>query len=324
MAASRFQSIGIAGSGAVGLFYGARLARAGLDVRFLMRRDLDHARQHGIQVKSCEGDFALPQVKVVGSGRELGPCDLILVTSKTTQTPSLLPEIAGMLGPDSMILSLQNGLGAEEHLAEAFPHHPVHRGVCFVCLNRTGPAEVTHARHGAIGIGAFRPCPDPRLEAVVRLFEQAGLPCKLAPRLDDLLWKKLVWNIPFNGLGIVAGGVGTATILASPELAGRARRLMEEVIAAANVLGGQLSPGLIEQQFAQTEVMGDYLPSSVLDYRQGNPVEVEAIWTEPLRRAQAAGVPMPELARLEREIGDRLARPFKEAPAGQSENRVRG
>ena len=299
-------SVAIAGSGAVGLFYGARLARSGVDVRFLMRRDLAHARAHGIRVLSCDGDFSLASPQVGGSGEELGPCDLVLVTAKTTQTASLLPQISGMLRPDSAILTLQNGLGAEESLAAAFPTHEIHRGVCFVCLNRTGPAEVTHLRHGTVGIGAFQPKSGGRMESIAELFRRADIPCRVATDLEELLWKKLVWNIPFNGLGIAAGGVGTAAILNDPALTERARRLMAEVIAAANAEGCSLAENLIEQQFQQTAVMGDYLPSSVLDYREGKPVEVDSIWGEPLRRAHAAGVPVPELERLEREIRDRV------------------
>lgn len=307
MAPEGIQSVGIAGSGAVGLFYGARLARAGVEVRFLMRRDLAHARMHGIQVRSCDGDFQLFKPQVGGSGKEMGRCDLVLVTAKTTQTESLLPEVAGMLGPDSILVSLQNGLGAEERLAQAFPHHEVHRGVCFVCLNRTGPAEVTHLRHGAVGLGAFQPKHESRIEAVAEVFRKADLPCHVAKDLETLLWKKLVWNVPFNGLGITAGGVSTATLLKDRVLRERARRLMAEVMAAGRAHGCVLEEGLIEQQFAQTEVMGDYLPSSVLDYREGRPVEVEAIWSEPLRRARASGVAVPELERLEREIRQRVA-----------------
>ncbi|MFQ3671254.1 MAG: 2-dehydropantoate 2-reductase [Verrucomicrobiia bacterium] len=321
MASPPLRTIGIAGSGAVGLFYGARLARTGFDVRFLMRRDLPHAQRHGIQVRSPEGDFHLPRPTVAGSGADLGPCDLVLVTAKTTQTDSLLPHLHSMLHSQSTLLTLQNGLGPEETLATAFPHHTVHRGVCFVCLNRTGPAEVTHLRHGSVGIGAFRPEPDPALPAVAAAFEAAGISCKLAPHLNTLLWKKLVWNIPFNGLGIAAGGIGTAAILASPDLSARARRLMAEVIAVANALGCSIPDTLIDHQFAQTEVMGDYLPSSVLDYLAGHPVELDAIWSEPLRRAQATSVPTPELRRLETEIRHRLT-PLTSNRVGQTENRA--
>jgi len=116
--------------------------------------------------------------------------------------------------------------------------------------------------------------------------------------LDEARWRKLVWNIPFNGLAIAAGGLTTDRICADPRLATRVRELMAEVQRAAAAFGHVIADEFLQRQFEVTPAMGAYQPSSLVDFRAGREVEVEAIWGEPLRRAQRAGVAMPALAAL--------------------------
>lgn len=307
MSNSRFQSIAVVGCGAVGLFYGAKLAKAGHPVRFLMRSDFNHAREHGIRVVSEETPFHVERPAVFQNASEIGPVDLVLVTAKTTQNHSLLPVVAPLLHERSVLLTLQNGLGPEEFFAEHFPGPEIQRGVCFVCLNRTAPAEVTHLRHGSIGIGIFRAQNGNRANAVQEVFASSGIGCRIAGHLPELLWRKLVWNIPFNGLGVAHGGISTREILDSPEWKAEAEGLMREIIEAARTLGCAMPDDFVDLQIKQTEVMGAYLPSSVLDFRQGNPVELESIWEEPLRRAKAIGLSMPRLEQLVEAIRAKIA-----------------
>jgi 2-dehydropantoate 2-reductase len=115
---------------------------------------------------------------------------------------------------------------------------------------------------------------------------------------DDLLlerWRKLVWNIPFNGLSILSGGIDTATILASEPLRDVTLSLMAEVVTAANACGHALPNEAIQEQMRRTETMGAYKPSTLLDWEAGRALEIEAIWGEPLRRARAAGGQTPRL-----------------------------
>ena len=122
-----------------------------------------------------------------------------------------------------------------------------------------------------------------------------------------MLWKKLCWNVPFNGLSIAAGGVTTDRIVGDPSLRSRARRLMDEVAAAASARGHVFDEKHIRWQLEMTDGMGPYRPSSLIDYLAGREVEVEGIWGEPLRRGEAAGVAMPEMRALLNEIRGRLA-----------------
>jgi 2-dehydropantoate 2-reductase len=139
-------------------------------------------------------------------------------------------------------------------------------------------------------------------QAVVDSFNQAGVVTQHAKHLDAALWRKLCWNVPFNGLSIAAGGITTDRILADPLLVQRARDLMEEVRAAATLAGHPISDRFIAGQFPVTEKMGAYQPSSLIDYHNQKPVELESIWGEPLRRGRALGTAMPELAKLYTEL----------------------
>jgi 2-dehydropantoate 2-reductase len=132
----------------------------------------------------------------------------------------------------------------------------------------------------------------------VELSRRAGVKCNAVDDLAEARWRKLVWNVPYNGLTIAAGGITTDRILASPEWKREVRALIDEVVRAAAKFGYVITADFITEQFAHTRRMGAYQPSSLVDYLAGRAVEVEAIWGEPLRRAQAAGVAMPHLGKL--------------------------
>jgi 2-dehydropantoate 2-reductase len=294
--------IGVIGSGAMGCYYGARLAQHGHDVRFLMRGDLAVVRQAGLKVKSCAGDFELPQVQAFGTTAEMGPCDLVLIAIKTTANADLASLLPPLLHEGTVIVTLQNGLGNEAHLASLHRADQVLGGVCFVCINRLGPGLIDHISDGDVALGEFEGGPRPRTEAISALLNACGIPSPVEPSLAVVRWKKLVWNIPFNGLAITGGGITTADILADPALAADARVLAEEAVSAAAALGHVLPEGWADYQLSRTPAMGPYRPSSMIDYVEGRPVEVEAIWGEPVRQAVAAGAVAPRMAALYQEI----------------------
>jgi 2-dehydropantoate 2-reductase len=163
---------------------------------------------------------------------------------------------------------------------------------------REAPGEIRVYTPGYVTLGEFGRPVSERVRRLVALFQSAGVQCEAVEDLAGARWRKLVWNIPFNGLTIAAGGLTTDRILATPRWEQEARALINEVIAAAARFGHVIPEDFIEQQFAHTRRMGAYQPSSLIDYLAGREVEVEAIWGEPLRRAQAAGAAMPRLEQL--------------------------
>jgi 2-dehydropantoate 2-reductase len=264
-----------------------------------MRSDLAAVRDSGrLRVKLPNEEIVVSAPQVHSSPGEIGPCDLVIVALKATANGVFEALIRPLLHERTIILTLQNGLGCDEQLANLFGAERVLGGLCFICVNRTAPGEILCIEPGSVAFGEFgRPATE-RLCQVVAMFERSGVKCSIGDNLAELRWKKLVWNVPFNGLSIAAGGITTDLILASPELENLARALMVEVIEAAALLGYVIPRALIEKQITSTRPMGAYRPSSLIDYLDGREVEVESIWGEPLRRAQKAGASVPRLEML--------------------------
>jgi 2-dehydropantoate 2-reductase len=296
--ASPFPRIGVVGSGAVGTYYGARMALAGAQVRFLMRGDLEAVRARGsVLIHERSGMTEVGGIAALGSAAEVGPVDLVVVGLKTT-TSGIRALVEPLLGAATPILTLQNGFGADEALAGLFGAERVMGGLVFMAINRVGPGEVRCFHPGMVTLGEFGRPPVERTRALAGLLSSAGMKANVAENLVEARWSKLVWNIPFNGLSIAEGGIATDRICADPRLASEARALMLEVQRAAAAFGFAIPDAFVAKQFEVTPPMGPYQPSSLVDFLAGREVEVESIWGEPLRRAQAAGVAMPRLASL--------------------------
>lgn len=304
---SSFGTIAVVGAGAVGSYYGAHLAGRGRDVRFLLRSDLDAVRRHGLHVVRPDGELRLEHVAAAAAPQEIGPVDLVLVALKTTANGALRELVAPLLHEDTAIVTLQNGLGSDELLAEHFGARRVLGGLCFICVNRVAPGEIVCTAPGSVSFAELGRPAGARVRALAAMFEDAGIRTVVGDDLALLRWRKLVWNVPFNGLAVACGGMTTDRILADPALEEEVRALMREVLAAAARLGHHIPDEFVESQIAATRPMGAYRPSSLIDYLEGSEVEVEAIWGEPLRRAKAAGADVPHLEALYERILERIA-----------------
>ncbi|MBK1884438.1 2-dehydropantoate 2-reductase [Luteolibacter pohnpeiensis] len=298
-----FKSIAIVGSGAIGLYYGGRLAKAGEDVRFLLRSDFDEIQKNGLKVGSCHGDFELPQVQAYRTPEAIGPVDLVIVAWKATANHLLKQVLPPLLHDQTQVLTLQNGLGNCEQIAEIVGPQRVLGGLCFVCINRMAAGLVSHTAGGKISLGEWRPGGD-RAKILVARMNAAGIPAELSGDLEKAQWVKLIWNIPFNGLAVAEGGVTTDILLADPAIEMEIRGLMAEIILAARAQGIDLDEALISQNIERTRPMGPYRPSTMIDFVEGREIELGPIWEEPLRRAKKAGVSMPRLEHLIQRMKD--------------------
>jgi len=298
---SQLGRVAIIGAGAVGCYYGGRLAQHGHDVHFLLRSDYESVVKDGLQITSPQGDAHL-HVNAHRSTTEIGPCDLVIIAMKVTANEALLDLIPPLLHPGTALLTLQNGLGNEDFLAQHFGVERVLGGLCFVCINRISPGVIHHIAQGRINLGEHTRAPLPRTQLIAEEFRRSLIDCQVMASLAAARWQKLVWNIPFNGLSITAGGIDTATILADPVLENRVRELMTEIIQTASALSHKLPEGLVHDMIERTRTMEAYKPSSLLDYLEGREVELEAIWGEPIRHANAAGLKMPKVQALYDEL----------------------
>jgi 2-dehydropantoate 2-reductase len=298
------KTVAVIGSGAVGGYYGARLAQAGHDVTFLARRDYRAIKAGGLHVTSPEGDFTLSHSKVARDSKDIGPVDWIICALKSTsiaQAPSLVEPC---VGPKTRILVLMNGLGLEDRFAAWFGGERIFGGLAFTCINRGKPGFVHHLAYGTITIGHY--CDDPvELENARSIWSGSKVQTAVAESLLRARWEKLCWNIPFSGLCVAAGGITTDVVLNDAALSEAARVLMNEVVAAGNADLAYHServridgPSIADRMFRNTGTMGAYRPSTMIDFVDGRAMEIESIFETPLRRALSLGSPAPQLELL--------------------------
>jgi 2-dehydropantoate 2-reductase len=290
--------IAVVGAGAIGCYYGAKLAHHGREVHLLMRGDVAEIRRFGIRLHGKGENLRLAKVNSHASTEEIGRCDLVLVAVKATSNADLLGLIPPLLHEKTMLLTLQNGFGNEEFLADNFGAERVLGGLCFVCLNQVSRGVIELYDPGRVALGEYNRSPQSRTQDVALEFQRCGVVCGVVESLALERWRKLVWNIPFNGLSVAAGGLDTEAILSDNHLRQECLALMEEVIVAANKCGFPLPAAAALEQIKRTELMGAYKPSTLIDFQAGRPLEVEAIWGEPLRRATAAGALTPRMQAL--------------------------
>ena len=294
----------IVGTGALGGFYGARLQQAGLEVNFLLRSDYDRVKKHGLIVESPEGDFTLPHVRAYHDAHKMPQCDVVIVALKTTQN-HLLPKILPPLLKDNgVVLILQNGLDTEPEVAKIVGAERVVSGLCFLCSYKVGPGHICHLDYGTITLGEYAQDYKPigitnRLQLIAEDFKRAHIPIKMSEDLLLSRWKKLVWNIPYNGLSVVLDA-RTDQLMANPDTLILVEEIMAEVIAGAKSCHRIICDDFIPQMLEHTLKMKPYRTSMKIDYDESRPLEVEAIFGNPIRMAQQAGTKLPQIEVLYR------------------------
>lgn len=303
----------IIGTGAIGGYYGARLQQAGCEVHFLLRSDYEQVRQKGLVVESISGDFVLPEVNAYRDPAEMPPVDVAIVALKTTHNHRLL-DLLPALRPNGAILSLQNGLDVEAEIAERLKERDfspaILGGLCFICANKVGAGHIRHLDYGRVLLGAHSPegkiCPATDLmKAIAADFTQANVEINTTPDLPMTRWRKLVWNVPYNGLSVVLDAT-TEAMMADSGVRSLITTLMNEVISIANAWGQQnatdtaraLPADLTSQMLEHTAEMAPYRTSMKIDYDEGRPLEIAAILGNPLRTAQTVGIPAPAMTML--------------------------
>lgn len=302
--------IAVLGAGAVGGYYGGRLAAAGEDVHFLYRSEYEQVRDHGLRIESVDGNWQGP-VNAWSSVDDMPRCDVALVGFKSAQSGLLPDMLAKVLGDRGVAVCLMNGLGHEEIIASAIGPTRVVAGAAFICAERGDPGVVRHFAVGGLAVAPYFAEGRERIESICsdlsKRFGKAGVKCQNLSDGPKVKWGKLVWNIPFSGLSLYYGGVTTDRILDGGEREEFAKGLMHEVLVAASACGVELDPRAPEWNLSGTRTMGAYRPSMLVDFELDRTVEVEAIVAEPLRRGLAAGAALPLMSKLLVGIGEVLA-----------------
>ncbi|MBQ8712324.1 MAG: putative 2-dehydropantoate 2-reductase [Prevotella sp.] len=292
---------GIIGTGAIGGYYGAKLARAGQEVHFLLHRDYEFVRQNGLQVDSCDGSFHLDNVNVYCRTADMPSCDVVLVCLKSVNNFRLKELLPPLLKADTLVVLSQNGIGVEQDVELDFPGVQLVAGLAFICSAKTEPGRVSHQCYGSINLANYSCRDASRFEALVAEFRQAGIETGQV-EYHEARWKKAVWNMPFNGM-TVALHAQTDELLKHPATRQLIRDQMMEVVGASRALGvSGVDEAFVEKMIQMTDAMTPYSPSMRLDYDFHRPMEIHYLYTRPIELARAAGFPMPKLAMLEAEL----------------------
>ena len=292
---------GIIGTGAIGGYYGAKLAHAGQEVHFLLRSDYEYVRQHGLQVESCDGSFHLADVNAYQHTQDMPLCDVVLVCLKSVNNSKLQSLLPPLLHDHTLVVLIQNGIGVEEDVQKMFPGAQLAAGLAFICSSKTEPGIVNHQCYGSINLANYSCRDESQMLAVVEEFRQAGIETGLV-EYHEARWKKAVWNMPFNGM-TVALHTQTDQLLKNKSTRQLIREQMMEVVSAAQHLGVKnLDEAFVEKMIETTDAMTPYSPSMRLDYDFHRPMEIYYLYTRPLEIAREAGCPMPKLEMLEAEL----------------------
>lgn len=305
------RSYAVIGTGAVGGFYGSRLVAAGHPVHFLFRGDYAQAKSEGLKVESPLGDIHIGpgELNAYNNPLDMPPCDVVLVATKAlvpNPAASVLAEILKPGTENTIVVTLQNGLGIEEELERVVGTRTLLGGLCFLCSNKVGPAHIRHLDYGMITLGQHGPGGAAQgvttpMEQVADDLRSASIAVQLEEDLVAARWKKLIWNVPFNSLSVVLDAL-PQELLGLPETEDLVAAIMAEVQAGARAQGRHIPDEALQTSIDLTRHMTPYRTSMKLDHDHKRPMEVEAIVGNPIKAASSEGIDLPIMTTLYRQL----------------------
>jgi 2-dehydropantoate 2-reductase len=288
----------IIGTGGVGGYFGARLAGAGLDVVFTARgTHYEALRRSGLRVVSTDGTSVVPPRHFVESPGDIGPADVLLVCVKTYDSEQVVRALTGILQPETVIISLQNGVENDALWRTAFPRCHVFGGTAYIYSTITRPGEVTE-RGGQKKI-AFGPYPGAAPEVVRRasrildVFTGAGINAEIPPDIIAAIWKKFIFITGAAGITALTR-LTLGEILAVPATRTLLTDAMRETEAVTRAHGVSVEPAYLENVFETLGKFDTATRSSLYnDLAHGKPLEIDALSGTVTRLGAAAGIPTP-------------------------------
>jgi 2-dehydropantoate 2-reductase len=301
----------IVGAGAIGAYIGARMANAGFDVTLVARGPhLRAMQEHGVQVKSSEGDF-LARPAIAGSLQEVGLVDVVFLGVKAHGLPQLAPQLAPVLGPETTVVSTQNGIpwwyfqgfGGELEglrlervdpggvISSAIPAPSVVGSIVYFSTEISSPGVIQHIEGNRITLGEPDGSRSDRCRRIAEALVSSGLRCPVTARIRHEIWVKVLGNASVNPVSALTRAT-VVQILRDPGVSPVVRKIMEEVEAVSNKMGMEL-PISIEQRMAGAEKVGEHKTSMLQDLEAGRPTELEALVGAVIELGERVGVNMP-------------------------------
>lgn len=293
----------ILGSGAVGGYFGAKLARSGQDVTFIARgAHLDAIRARGLEIRSPKlGDFVV-RAAAESDTAKVGPVDVVLVTVKAYDNATALPMLAPMIGPSTVVLTLQNGVDSVDEVAAVAGAAHVLGGTTYVATALEGPGLIVQTGvHRSIIFGEVfgdRRAISPRVQAIAGVLAAADI--QVTPVADGLvpIWDKFVYLAAFSGF-TGAARLAIGHIWKYPHVQEMFYAASREIAAIAAAEGVTISANRFDTLKEYMDTIPPTTRSSLLiDLEQGKRIEVEALQGAAVRRARKHGVPVPIVSTL--------------------------
>lgn len=301
----------IAGAGAIGAYIGARMSQAGFEVTLFARGPhLRAMQEHGVQVRSAEGDFTA-RPNLAASLDEVGAVDVVFLGVKAHGLTQLAPQLAPVLGPDTTVVSTQNGIpwwyfqgfGGEWDglrlervdpggvISAAIEARRVVGSIVYFSTEIVAPGVVQHIEGNRISLGEPDGTRSERIRQIAEALVKSGLRAPITTRIRHEIWVKVLGNASFNPVSALTRAT-LAQMVRDPGVCALIRNIMREVEAVSGKLGMEL-PVSIDQRIAGAEKVGEHKTSMLQDLEAGRPMELEAIVGSVVELGERLGVAMP-------------------------------
>jgi 2-dehydropantoate 2-reductase len=287
--------IAIMGTGGVGGYYGGLLAHHGQEVTFIARgAHLEAIRKNGLQVKSIHGDFTVQVAQATDTPAEVGPVDLVLVCTKTYSIDAALHELPSLVGSQTMVIGLQNGIDAAERIAAVIGVQHVLGGATWLSSAVEAPGVIRQvSRFHRVVIGELDGNISPRVQAIADAFCQTGITIQVSENIAKILWTKFIFIAAVSAFGALTR-LGIGEFRAVPETRALLTGLMREVEALAHSEGIPLDADIVKQTLAFMDQVEPHVkPSMQVDVEKGNPFELDALIGVIGHKGREHGLPTP-------------------------------
>ena len=288
--------IAVFGAGSVGGYFGGRLSQVGEEVIFIARGGhLKAMLAHGLRVDSINGDFAVKPVQATDNLSKIGKVDMVLVGVKAWQVPEAAEAMRPMIGPETFVLPLQNGLEAPAQLSEILGDRHVLGGLCGLFCYVAGPGHIVHAGTDPfVKFGELDNHRSQRVELLLETFKRAGVNAEIPPDIQVAMWMKFLLVTVLSGMGAVTRSpVGVWRSL--PETRRMAKQGLLEIIAVAKSRSIMLPEEALQTTMAIYDGLAPQSTASLQrDVMDGRPSELEAQIGAVVRLGQQSNVPTPQ------------------------------
>ena len=282
--------------GAVGAYFCGRLAEQGAEVAVTVRSDRELIAQKGFEIQSIAGDFIFRPQAVLSSAAEYSDhADYLVLTSKVLPDADAVELLRPAVQAGTVIVLIQNGLGIEDAIAEAFPENEILSAVAYIGVTRVAPGKLAHQGAGRLTIGKFGGGKSEAGTRLCQLFNQANVQADYTEDIAFYRWKKLLWNTPFNTVSVLGGHLDTKQMCDRGPMEDLCMKLMQETADVASSEGYSFSAADLSDNMEYTRNYPAYKTSMLVDYESGRPLEVDAILGNVCRIAKQNGVKVPHL-----------------------------